>query len=372
MQSSSQHSLACATRGARRLGAASALAALAALCVPGASLAGGGGGGITTVVTPLTPAVTYSIAASASRPALNTFVGYRVSISNTGKYTANHVRFTGTTAVTDVNEKATFSSADGATCTASADGTAVDCAIGALRPGQAYPSFAIFFNAPVLDTVTPLPNGDASRCATTDCVAFSGITYSGEGSGGGGHSAGKNAAVPWVADPVTLGTANPSLIRTALPKSGGTLFTGSGAVASGSDPFTTSVVVPPSPTFTTAEIREFPSTLNCTNNFKSCFGSEITIPGTFSPYLTVVLRQDASTIKKGTRIESVLIQYTGAAGTFIVGDCASPTTPRSDGIPCIAKRVVYRKANKPGQTSDLDCDFEWTLINLGNGSYTIF
>jgi hypothetical protein len=202
-------------------------------------------------------------------------------------------------------------------------------------------------------------------------VTFSGITYYAETTGGS-TSPVDNSVAEWTTGTVTLGTFNPTLVKSAVQKSGGSLFTGSGGITSGADPFATSVIVPASTRFTTAEILETPDAINCTNNFSACFRSDITIPGTFSPYLTIVLRQYASTILKGTKIESVLIQYTGSSGTVFVGDCASPTTPRTDGVPCVAKRTYYRNKSVPGWTADLDGDFEWTLINLGNGSYKVF
>jgi len=349
-----------------------AFVAFAALHAPGAALAGAGQ--ISTVVTPLTAAVTYSVAASLApaRPALDTYIGYVVNVSNNGGNTINGVRFTGRAVATDADEKAIFSSVEGATCSVSTDQTAIECAIGQLRAGQSAPSFAVFFKAPIKDTLTPLPNGDATNCSATDCVLFSGITYYAEGTGGLLTSPPQNSAVSWAASAVTLGTFSPTLVKSSLQKSGGDLFTGSGGISSRDDPFTTSVKVPASASYTTAEILESPDSINCTNNFTACFRSDITIPGTFSPYLTIVLRQDASTILKRTKIESVLVQYTGINGTVFVGDCANATTPRSDGIPCIARRVDYRKRTAPGWTPELDGDFEWTLINTGNGSYKVF
>ena len=161
-------------------------------------------------------------------------------------------------------------------------------------------------------------------------------------------------------------------MKSAVQRSGGKLFTGGGGVSSATDPFATTVTVPAGASFTTAEISESPDSVGCGNNFSACFRSDITIPGSFSPYLTIVLRQDASTILKGTKIESVLIEYTGSAGTQIIGLCANATTPRSDGVPCIAGRVYYKSSRTPGWTPALDGDFEWTLINLGNGSYKVF
>ncbi|WP_298830400.1 hypothetical protein [uncultured Piscinibacter sp.] len=333
--------------------------------LPGLAFAGAGL--LTTVVTPLSPSVTYSILATTTpaRPALDTYIGYTVSVANVEGNTINNISFTGKTVVTDPDEQAVFSSAEGITCTTAAGGTEISCAIGQLKAGEAFPTFAVFFKAPVKDAASPLPDG------TPDQVTFSGITYYAETTGGP-TSPPDNSVAEWTTGAVTLGTFNPTLVKSAVQKGGGNLYTGSGGVTSPADPFATTVDVPAGTTFTTAEILESPDAVNCTNNFSACFRSDITIPGTFSPYLSIVLRQDASTILKGTKIDSVLIQYTGTDGTVIVGDCASPTTPRTDGLPCIAKRTYYRNKTVPGWTADLDGDFEWTLINLWNGSYKVF
>lgn len=354
-----------------RAGASLALLSLACASVPMTAQAGAGV--LTTVVTPLSPAVTYSSLATTSpaRPALNTYIGYAVSIANGGGNTINNISFTGSARATDLDEQVVFSSAEGVSCTTTAGGTSINCTIGQLKAGTAFPTFAVFFKAPVKDAGSPLPDGDPALCGSTDCVAFSGITYYAETTGGA-TSPVDNSVAEWTTGAVTLGTFNPTLVKSAVQKSGGSLFTGSGGVTSGADPFATSVIVPASTSFTTAEILETPDAINCTNNFTACFRSDITIPGTFSPYLTIVLRQDASTILKGTKIDSVLIQYTGPGGTVIVGDCASPTTPLSNGVPCIAKRTYYKSSRTPGWTPDLDGDFEWTLINLKNGSYKVF
>jgi hypothetical protein len=363
---------------------------------------------LTTTVTPLSAAVTYSTLASASpaRPRLDTYVGYTVNVANASKSTIAHIRFTGSTLVTDGDEKAVFSSSDGATCTADADGTTISCPIGKLKSGESFPTFTVFFKAPVKDSASPLPDGVSGSCATTDCVEFSGVSHHSEanhhhkwrlfdhwGHGKRGHKPPvDNSSGEWEAAEVTLGTPSAVRVKSALPKEGGSMFTGAGGASSSTDPFTTTVLVPPSPTYTTVEIVETPDNVNCTNNFNACFRADITIPGTFSPYLTIVLRQDASTIVKGTKIESVLIEYTGASGTTFIGDCASPTTPRNDGIPCLAGRrtipvapavapVIPKTGNlltttlistpTPTPTPVVVESFEWTLINLGNGSYKV-
>ncbi len=325
-----------------------------------------GAGVITTVVTRLSDTVTYSVPGATSPPRLETYVGYTVAISNAGGNTINNIRFTAGTSVADSAEMAIFSSVEGATCTTTNTAlTAIECTIGQLTAGQSFPTFAVFFKAPVKVT-----NGSYDVNGE-DFVAFSGITYYAEGTGGP-NSIPDNSTIEWAAAAVGLGTDNPLLVKSAVPKSGGKFFTGSGAISTGTDRFTTSVDVPAAATFTTATITEstFTSVDNCTTNFfNECFQSNITINGTFSPYLTIVLRQDSSNIKPGTKIGSVLIQYVGPLGTQYIGDCASPTTPRSDSLPCIATRVYYKNSRVPGWTIALDGDFEWTLINLTNGGY---
>ncbi len=347
-----------------------ALLILACAAVP--TTASAGAGVLNTTVTPLSASVSYSALASTSpaRPRLDTFIGYTVTIANAGGNTINNISFTGSTLVTDGDEQAVFDSVEGATCT-TPTATTIHCVIGQLKAGQTFPTFAVFFKAPVKDTVSPLPDGVAGSCTTTDCMAFSGITYYAEANGGA-NSPVDNSIAEWVSGPVTLGTFSETLVKSAVPKRGGSLFTGSGGVSSSADPFATTVAVPAGTAFTTAEIHETPDNINCTNNFSACFRSEITIPGSFSPYLTIVLRQDASTILRGTKIDSVLIEYTGAGEAVFVGDCASATTPRSDGVPCIAKKTYYKNSKTAGWTAELDGDFEWTLINLKNGSYKVF
>jgi hypothetical protein len=349
------------------------------LFVTGALFAGAppafaGAGIVHTTVTTVSTNVTYSSLATSKTPALNARVGYLVDISSdaTNTNTINNVVFTATTTVTDLNEVAEFSSSDGATCSPAANpagspanARTISCTIGQLRAGQIYPTFAVFFKAPVADPAGP---------PTPDNLHLSGITFYAEGTGGL-TSPPQNSTVAWTppAD-VTLGTPNPTLVKSVVEKSGATLFTGSG-VSTPANQFATTVVIPPEASFTTATIEvkaPIVADPNCTN-FTVCYETDLTIPGTFdNPYLTIVLRQDASTIKAGTKIQSVVLIYIAADNTqTIIGQCSSPTTPRTDGIPCIAKQTYYKNKTVPGWTTDLDGDFEWTLINLKNGGYKV-
>lgn len=86
-----------------------------------------------------------------------------------------------------------------------------------------------------------------------------------------------------------------------------------------------------------------------------------------------MLRVDKSNIRPGSKIERVLIQYEDeGANRHNVGLCASPITPRADGIPCISARKHYKNRQVTGWTPDLDGDFEWALISLRNGRFELF
>jgi hypothetical protein len=330
-------------------------------------------GMITTTVAPLSNNVTYSKDATSKAPALNTYIGYAVAMSNTSGNTINNVTFQGTVYTTATDEQIAFGSSDGATCnTVSApvdpdhpNAITIQCAIGQFTNGASV-SFAVFFKAPII--------GDSSPPPGTDLVSFSGVAITAEGFNGG--NSWPNSIDAWgPAEQVTLGTSNPTNVKSAVQKSGGSLFTGEG-VSLSSDPFTTTVTVPPEATYTTATINETTLPACGAGNFVVCWSSELTIPGTFSPYLAIVLREDASNIIKGTKIGSVVIKYTytdeqNVEKTVIVQDCASPTTPRSDGLPCIASRTYYKTKNVPGWTPDLDGDFEWTIITAKNGKYDV-
>lgn len=351
------------------------LVAVAALVAPLGAWAGAGT--LTVTVEPLAPNVTYSTPATAAplRPALDTFVGYRVSIANTGGNTINNISFTGAASVTDPQEVATVSSIDGTSaCTFTAGGSSISCSIGQLKAGQPFAPFVVFFKAPAKDANAPITaDGVAGSCATTDCVRFSGATLYAETTGGT-NSPPDNSVQEFGPVDVTLGTNNPTQVKSAVQKSGGKLFTGSGGITLAGDKFATTVTVPAGASYTTAEILEEPDAVGCSGNFSECFRTKLTIPGTFSPYLTIVIRQDASTILKGTQIGSVLIRYFDDAGVDkgFVGDCASGPVPRNDGVPCVAQRTYYKSSKTPGWTPDLDGDFEWILLNIHNGSYKIF
>lgn len=340
---------------------------LSAAMMLGAAAAHAGAGEMQTLVVPLQENITYS---SDGPPPLHTYIGYQVTVTNAGGNTINNIRFTGGTAVTDPAEQAQFASADGATCTTTnTAGTEIDCTIGQLKAGTGYPTFAVFFKAPVR-----VANGVADT-ADSDSVAFSGTTYYAEGTGGVPQSPPDNSTLPWTTAEVALGTSNPTLVKSAVQSSGADLFTGNGGTPTATDPFATRIIVQGNQsTYTTAQIQESPtSDPNC-NSFITCWISVLTIPGTFSPYLSVELKIDAANIKPGTKISSVIVEYqyhdsSNVLQTYIVGDCPNATTPLSNGLPCIARRVYYKNRSTPGWSPELDGDFGLFLIGTKNGTW---
>jgi hypothetical protein len=249
----------------------------------------------------------------------------------------------------------------------------ITCTVRQFKAGATFPAFSVFYEAPAkvdLNGVGDAPGTDFVRLDIE-------VTYS-EGTSGGNPQPNNSVAVT-DGETVTLGTFNPTLVKSAVPTDGGSFFTGQFGVTLDSDRYATKVTLPSSAKSSRATIEE---TNWCTapeqNFFRNCWQTNLTIEeadsasttSIFDPYLTIILRQDANNIVPGTKIESVVLLYSedGVSNFVPVDDCASPTTPRTDGKPCIAQRKHYKNRSVPGWTADLDNDFEWGLINIRNGS----
>lgn len=321
-----------------------------------------GAGEVSTQVAPLSPKVTYSIPGSTAPPALVTYVGYTVTVANTGGNTINNIRFTGATAVTDGAEIAVFDSAEGANCvTTNAQQTAISCTIGQLMSGAGFPTFAVFFRAPA-----KLVNGVADG-VDSDSVSFAGTTYFAEGTGGP-NSIPQNSTRPWSAAGVTLGTTNSELVRSTVPKNGGTFYTGIAGVATPADPMTTIVTVPGRPSYTTAELAESSVGVSCSPNPAYCLTLDLKIPGTDFAFLEITLRRDASTIARGAKIADAQVFYTSdlppALGTPI-GPCGAGGVIPTGEKRCIFSRQAYTKRTAPAP--DFEGDWEIVIRALENG-----
>jgi len=352
----------------RNLRAFSVLTSLAIGCV---SAAFGGAGTITTVVTPLQNNTTYS--SGGSKP-LVTYVAYTVKVSNDGGNTVNNIRFTAKTTLPNGNgEKAVFSGAEGGTCapTVGGDGTEVLCTIGQLTAGTPAPTVVLFFTAPVKGTPT-----------SPDTVVLTGRTLYAEGTGGI-NSPPDNSINEWQAAAVTLGTPNPTVVKSAVPKSGGEFFTGAGGIPvvdpdpAKTDLYTSSVKFDPLSTpYAVLKIEESNTTDSLCiggQHFKTCFTTLLNAPQVLysvgQGFLTETIRVHPDDFVKGAKMSTVVWQYTptddagvAVGGPVTVGMCASETTPNSNGVPCQTKPVVCYKNNSP-----LAGICEWTFINIRNG-----
>lgn len=173
---------------------------------------------VDTTITRLSDAVTYSALAQQkpARPALTTYVGYLVSITNNGTNTLNNVYFTGESYI-DGTRKAIFTLSDGSPCVQGASDTKALCNLGQVRSGQLR-DFVVFFAAPLAPDLLPAP---------VEQVSFSGTTFFAEGTSDSPTSP-PNSSSPSNVASVALGTDNPSRVKTGVRKPGGALFTGDG------------------------------------------------------------------------------------------------------------------------------------------------
>jgi hypothetical protein len=339
------------------------LTVLTSLAVGSVSSAFAGAGVVDTVVTRLQDAVTYS------KAPLTTYVAYQVQVSNAGGNTVNNIRFTAKSVATGGVGPALYSSAEGGSCQPAADPTEVTCTIGQLTATTPALPITLFFVAPANDTADP---------PVPDFVTLTGTTFYGEGTGGAG-SPPDNSIKEWVTPyatvlPVALGTNNPTLVKSAVPKSGGQFFTGD-AVATGGDKWTTTVVVPATTSFTTAEIAETMGLPLAANLLDSRI-TTLSIPGAFAK-LVITLRRDASTIVKGAKIGSAKVYYGDPSvpdpridyANFQVPSCADTTygVLPQPGIPCINRRTEYTKKTAPAP--DWEGDWEFEVFALDNGRY---
>jgi hypothetical protein len=338
-----------------------------------------------TVVAAISDRVTYSKPAES----LTTYVAFNVGsgpflFKNISGNTINRVTITFTATVTDSAEKLKLfapqvylAGLPGCTFPLTAQNAlSFSCTIAQAKAGDSFPSFTVFYEAPAKVT----GGSGVGDAPDTDKVKLDIRVAYAERDNGGNPQPNSVVTIPMeTIDAVTLGTENPTLVKTAVPKSGGAFFTGISAVTTDNDRFATKLSVPEAVKVSKAQIDE-QTCGDGVNFFFTCWQAVLTIqdtaaeppvPTNFSPnYLTIVVRQDAKNIRPGTKIDSVLIDYINDDGVAYpaIGDCASPTTPRTDGIPCIAARKHYKNRSVSGWTTALDGDFEWTLLNIKNGS----
>ena len=208
----------------------------------------------------------------------------------------------------------------------------------------------------------------------------------------------------------TLQPASIDSVSAYIPRAGATLFTGDQAVPTGNDPSTTRLTVAPEDsTGIIASIVEDNNGGNSCSQHVKCFGHTITVLKTqtqtkaslgdgLRKLLVVVLRRDASTIRRGAKIEHAEVFYQvipaiGGGGTPVrsckVNGVYMPPGP---GAPCIRERKEYSKKHGHGHgyghghhddddrngrghtahnapSSDLSGDWEFVIEAVDNGRY---
>jgi hypothetical protein len=306
-------------------------------------------------------------------------IGYRVTIKNDGGSTVNNVRFQGTLSIPD-GLIAAFDRAEGiAGCSSlqvalpTGPATQVNCTIGTFTAGASQ-TFAVFFRSPVSsDTIARI-------------AALNASTFYAEGSNDNGQPL-NDTVINVVAD-VNLGTNLPDEVRSALTPDAATFATQPG------DALNTRLNVPAQPQrYSSVRIKESlasdTTTCSAQRNFVQCFGTDVDVPGVvFAPsdpnFLTFELLANSSNIRKGTKIDRVVIRYSAPAVPelgipevpvqslqFCLRDANNQPLPNNNYVPCIASATVFTRRT-PGWTPQNDGSFRWVIINKKNGRFDLF
>jgi hypothetical protein len=358
---------------------------LLALLLGGASqtLAGTVGAFEFSNVTAISPQVTYSKPAES----LTTYVAFQVGsggflLKNTSGNTLNDITITFTARVTDGAETlqlfdpATYLAGLPAGCsygTGAANPLVITCRLRQYKAGDSFPPFNVFYEAPA-KVIQGVADADGTDLVKLDIR----VVYA-EGTNGGNPRPNSVIDVPMPdANAAVLGTENPLLVKSALPNSQSTLFTGVGiaqlgAVATATDPWTTTVVIPanfsaPTGNYTVATIAEALSDVPLASNLFTKESTQLTIPGSFSS-LRILLRRDVSTIAPKAKIDSARVYYSpNTTGTDLGTElfACTPAGP-APGVPCIKSRTEYTKRNAPSPAWEGDWEFE--VLALDNGRY---
>jgi hypothetical protein len=306
------------------------------------------------------------LAVSVSRPGVDFFVAYKVTVKNESSRNDYTYDFIGKTTVTGATGPAiaTFvSSSTGTACDVDpADPTVIRCLNQKINK-RSTKAFTVTFKSPSAGT-----NLRFELRATS-----SGYNY-GTGS----------ANTPLITTPIAdINTSFETFVTTA----GGTFFTGStgnggpnspGGVATSADPFTTTLIVPPISFTTTAKVFEPPPDgQSCSPWFTAdgCFETDLQIPsapGAFQS-LTIYLRIDRTKIVAGSNIANVVLKYAKdpafPLNTIDVQSCAQ-TGGATSGNPCILARNVYG-LTIPARNSSWYLDWELVVQAVDNGRWAV-
>jgi hypothetical protein len=339
----------------------------------------GGAGALSASMTPLSDGVTYSIAS----PPLDTYVGYTIALANAGGNTINNISFTVKARATDPAESVVlFNPAQylPANCSANpSDASEFNCSVGQLNAGASIAAFTVFYKAPLQNL-----NGHFDTPGSDLVDLHLRVVYA-ERLGGVPRSRPHNSVAEFDTasgsprGSVVLGTANPDLIKSGVPKTGASLYTGTAGVPTADNRSTMLAGIPGTGAISTAQLRitrelegEQGECLN-QGHFRECPTYDVTVPGTFpaSSPLSTTYRIDVSSLKLPASqiLNSVLITYTGDGLVNVpVGACTNGA-PGFHGIPCVLSKQCYPSNAQP---AGLAGDCEWILINTKNGLTKFF
>ncbi|MGZ9074714.1 MAG: hypothetical protein ACXW13_02970 [Burkholderiaceae bacterium] len=380
----------------KAFGGRAAAAGVLAICALAAGSPAGATGtsNVSVTVTAMPSQVTLS------QPSAPNFASYQIRIKNNTHGNLSHVRFRGTTDVAgdgvapfinpNVSETGVVLdpnpvvvSAGKVTCTI--EGPSIECTVG--HYGYLPHGSEVSFNA-----VVRAP------------VAGSKIEFDWKLRYGSGYSERSISGTTVT----TLQTPSDDTVSAYVPRAGATLLTGDEAVPTADDRSTTRLTVAPEDaTAIIASIAEDDNGGNSCSPHVKCFGHTVTVLKAqtqtkaslgdgLRKLLVVVLRRDASTIRKGTKIEHDQIFYQvipaiGGGGT-LVRECRvhGVYKPPGPSDPCIRERREYPKKHGHGHghnhhddddrngrghtghnaaSSDLSGDREFVIEAVDNGRY---
>lgn len=336
-----------------------------------------------------------------SRPGAPSFASYEVTIKNNTSSHLSHVRFRGTTDVAgdgvalfinpNVSETGVVLDPNPVvvstgTVKCTIEGRSIDCTIGhyGYLPHGAVASFNAVVRAPVTGTSIAFDWNASYRIGYSE-RSITGTTVT------------------------ALQPANADSVSAYVTRAGATLSTGVEAVPTGDDRSTTRVtVLPEDSTAIIASIADDNNGGSSCSQHVQCFGHTVSVlkaqtltkaslDDGLRKLLVIVLRRDASTIRRGANVEHVDVFYQvvpaiGGGGTP-VRSCRihGVYTPPGPNDPCIRERREFAKKHghgyghdhhdhddreSPGHTghnapsSDLSGDWEIVIEAFDNGRFT--
>ena len=353
-----------------RIAQAAALAATALMAVPAAWAANADSLDVTVEIKPGADAPSTIPSVSVSRNGLPTFMSVKMLVHNKGTNTINKVVVQGTTKVYEgtnpsplliasyaqfVDLKPAGSPSPGCTQPTSTATNTVTCNIGQLASNATREFFLIF----------RMPNAGSSLNFNAHTAFSSG-------------NSDNTPPAEFLRDqdfPVTLTTLDaPDVnkkVKTVLTTTGGDFFTGANAAVNSLNPFSTKVTVPSvvgRVTENTIEQDDVPAAAATCYDGPTAFtcfnlstkiavknaadGTKLVLPVGSTPYLTILLRQDISTLgaKPYPKVGDTRIFYTPdatlATPTPVTTKVEPCTAGPVAGTPCWVNRASTIKGNK--------------------------